>query len=631
MLKNNFLNIPYLTFITLFIGIFSLSSGLILSIKIFWFILFIVSLFLLKIKLRFKSLLIGTIALSALYIQLILNQYVMSEEFFINCLGVLIIIKFSELNDKNNLLSFNLICIVIAIASLIKGQDIISTLKSITLVILIVVNMYLIQQKEILDLNLKNIFKYLGFGLSIFPFIIIFYLIFPRAEINFKIFDQSTGSLGIPDTINLGSFSEFSNSEEEIFKLINNNYKKEDLYFRVKVFDFIEDNKSWRPSSGYYLFNQFKNSLKVKNKQDLNESYEIILEPYKKKWIPSLKNSKIASNFTEITEDYFNQTFISRNLIDRNKQVRFDKIKINISLGEDLRNYYVSTPKNISYKLKKWVSENNNSTQIEFLNKIYERFSKGNYYYNLNPQNIIGNDYESFFFDIKEGYCEHYAATFVLLARLANIPSRIVTGYYGGELNEVGNFYSFKQKDTHAWTEIWLEDRGWFRIDPTKAIPDENVKNSLNNVINYEDLNSRSLFSSKYFQRIYNYLSYVDFVWTKHLLSYDNEERKNFIKKILNFNFSIIFVWIFAPVIIFILIKLILNINSKNLMRIYLKTLLLGKRKKLGILKSDTLEEIYNKFSETEKNKYRQFFQAFEINKYSRKNFGIIETLRLIF
>ena len=59
-----------------------------------------------KIKFKFKSLLIGAFALSALYIQLILNQYVMSEEFFINCLGVLIIIKFSELNDKNNLLSF---------------------------------------------------------------------------------------------------------------------------------------------------------------------------------------------------------------------------------------------------------------------------------------------------------------------------------------------------------------------------------------------------------------------------------------------------------------------------------------------------------------------------------------------
>ena len=79
-------------------------------------------------------------------------------------------------------------------------------------------------------------------------------------------------------------------------------------------------------SSGYYLFNQFKNSLKINDKQNLNESYEIILEPYKKKWIPSLKieNSiKLYRNF----EDYFNQTFISRNLIDRNKQVRFEKLK----------------------------------------------------------------------------------------------------------------------------------------------------------------------------------------------------------------------------------------------------------------------------------------------------------------
>ena len=231
----------------------------------------------------------------------------------------------------------------------------------------------------------------------------------------------------------------------------------------------------------------------------------------------------------------------------------------------------------------------------------------------------------------QEGYCEHYAATFVLLTRLANIPSRIDTGYYGGELNDVGNFYSFKQKDTHAWAEIWLEDKGWVRIDPTKAIPDENVKNTLNNVINYEDLNSKSLFSSKYFQRISYYFSYADFIWTKHLLSYDNEERKNFIKNILNFNFSKIFVWIFAPIIFFILIKIIFNSNSKNLMKLYLYLLLIGKRKKLGILKSDTLEETFNKFNENEKIKYRQFFQAYEINKYSRKNFSIIETLRLIF
>ena len=54
---------------------------------------------------------------------------------------------------------------------------------------------------------------------------------------------------------------------------------------------------------------------------------------------------------------------------------------------------------------------------------------------------------------------------FVLLTRLAQIPSRIVTGYYGGDLNEIGNFFQFKQKDTHAWAEVWFNGR-WKEVDP---------------------------------------------------------------------------------------------------------------------------------------------------------------------
>ena len=140
--------------------------------------------------------------------------------------------------------------------------------------------MYLIQQKELLEFSFKNILKYLGFGLSIFPFIIIFYLIFPRAEVNFRLFDNSASSLGIPNTISLGSFSQFSNSDEEIFTLINKGYSQDDLYFRVKIFDYMQDNQSWRPSSSYFLFNKFKDNFKISDKIDLNNSYQIILEPY---------------------------------------------------------------------------------------------------------------------------------------------------------------------------------------------------------------------------------------------------------------------------------------------------------------------------------------------------------------
>ncbi len=631
MLKIKNYNLSVFTFLLLILCTFSLSADLTLNNKLFWFVVFIFNFLFFQINIKLKSLILGIIALGAIYIQLIFNQYVFSEEFFLNCLAILLMMKFSELKNKDNKLSFSLICLIISVASLIKGQDILSTLLSFTIVILVIINMYLIQQKELLDFNLKNVFKYLGFGLSIFPFIIIFYLVFPRAEINFRLFNPASSSLGIPDSINLGSFSEFSNSDEDVFTLINNNFKKEELYFRVKIFDYMEEDKSWRPSSSYYLFDKYKSSFKVKDGRDLNQTYQIILEPFKKKWIPSLKNSKLISNNIEISEDYFNQIYVSRDLIDRKKQISFKRYKTNYYLGEDLKDYYTKTPSNISNRLLKWVLNNNTSTPTEFLNKLFKKFSDGSYYYNLSPQNFSGNNYENFFFDLKEGYCEYYAGTFVLLARLANIPSRIVTGYYGGELNDVGDFYKFKQKDTHAWAEVWLDDKGWVRIDPTSAIPDSNVRNTLNNIFSNKQFASNSLFSSNFFKKISYYFNYADFVWTQHLLSYDDNERKNFIKELLNLNFSKIYIWIFIPLFLFLIFKLLFNLNSKNIMRFYLYLILIVKRKKFKILKSDTIQQIYLKLPEIQKNKYYKFFKAFEINKYSSTNFSIVKSLKSIF
>ena len=630
MLKIN-KNIPSITFALLGLCIFNLSENLTFNNLFFWGLLFIISYLVSNIKIKFKSIIIGIFAIGALYIQLVFNQYVFSEEFFLNCLGVLLIIKFSELSNKNNILSFNLICMIVAVASLIKGQGIISMFVSFSIIILLVINMYLIQQKEVLDFSFKNILKYLGFALSIFPFIIVFYLIFPRAEINFRLFDNSTSSLGIPDSISLGSFSQFSNSDEEIFTLINNNFNQNDLYFRVKIFDYMEVNQSWRPSSSYFLFSKFKDNFKISENKDLNKSYQIILEPYKKKWIPSLKNSQLINENIKISKDLFNQTFVSRELIDRKKQIQFKNIKSTFDLDDDIKNYYTLLPDNISKKLKLWVKENNNSTKEKFVNKIYDRFADGSYFYNLSPKNTSLNNYESFFFDDKEGYCEYYAGVFVLLSRLAGIPSRIVTGYHGGELNEIGNFYSFKQKDTHAWAEVWFDDKGWVRIDPTKAIPKENIINSLNNVFSTDNFSSSGIFSSRFIRTLSFYFNYADFVWTQHLLSYDDKQRRNFIERLLRLEFSNVFIWIFTPILIYLFVKSILNINSINLLKFRLFMILLGKRKKLNILKSDTLQQIYNKLPNEDKQKYKNYFKLFEEEIYSSNKLGFAKVLKLVF
>ena len=612
-------NINVLSFVILIFCLISIGNDISFINKIFWGSLIVVSYFLLQFKFKFKSLLIGVYGLLAIYIQLRLNQFVFSEEFFLNCLAVLLIAKYSEILTKNNQLSFCLISMVVAVASLIKGQDLLSSATSLTIIILLIINMYLIQQKEVMDFNFKNILKYLGFGLSIFPIIIIFYLLFPRAEVNFRLFDPSASSLGIPDNINLGSFREFSNSEEPVFTLINKDYKKDELYFRVKIFDYMNKNKSWRATSNIYMYNTFKNHIRINKGQNIGETYELILEPHKGRWIPSLSNSKLITNDNTILENPFNQNFSSRNPIDRKRKLEFYKFRPNQELFNRLLDYYTLVPDSISKDLKKWAVENKqNKTDKEYLNTILKTFADGSYYYNLSPENLSKNSYADFFLKNKEGYCEYFAGTFVLLARLANIPSRIVSGYLGGDLNDIGDFYVFRQKDAHAWAEIWFENEGWIRVDPTKFVPDENVRNTLNDLFSNKKT-SETLFSLKMFKYVSYYINYADFVWTQHLLSYDNTKRKSFIEDLINLKFSKVFIWIFAPIALFIFVRLLFLFNKRTLTQIIINFVIWRFKKKYKLLSSDTHQEIFNKFSSKEKIKYQKLFDNFEILKYSEQ------------
>ena len=629
MLKINLSNTKFLSLVILGICLLSISENVSFANKIFWGIITIGSIFINRFKFRFKSFLLSIYAIGLLYIQFIFNQYIFSEEFFINCLGVLLIVKYAELDNKNNLLSYNLICMVLSIASLINGQDILSSIISLSIIILLVINMYLIQQKEVMDFNFKNILKYLGFGFSIFPIIIIFYLIFPRAEINFRLFDPSKSSLGIPDTISLGSFESFANSDEKVFTLINQNFKKEDLYFRVKIFDYMEEDKSWRPSSPIYLFNTYKNSININNLKPLDEKYEIILEPHKRKWIPTLDNSSLAKQNVKIAKDPFNQTFISLDPIDRKKQFQFQKYNVEYQIGKRLIDYYTFLPQSVSNELAEWAKTNKQSrSNTEYLNHILSTFADGSYYYNLSPENNSQNSYADFFLRGKEGYCEYFAGTFVLLARLANIPSRIVSGYYGGELNTVGDFYEFRQRDTHAWAEVWLNGKGWVRVDPTSVIPSSNVRNSLNNIFNDEDNSASSIFSLKIFKNLSYYITYADFIWTRHLLSYDNNKRKSFIKDIINLQFSNIFYWIFAPIIIFIVLRLFFKINKANILTWMFNYIIWTSKKENKILNSDTHQEVLKKLKSDYQRKYQSFFNLYESFRYQNQNIELTTIFR---
>jgi len=66
------------------------------------------------------------------------------------------------------------------------------------------------------------------------------------------------------------------------------------------------------------------------------------------------------------------------------------------------------------------------------------------------------------------GWCEYFAGSFVLLARAAGYPARLVAGYKGAIYNDIENYYVVKKSYAHAWAEVYDGNGRWLRLDPTE-------------------------------------------------------------------------------------------------------------------------------------------------------------------
>ncbi len=95
-----------------------------------------------------------------------------------------------------------------------------------------------------------------------------------------------------------------------------------------------------------------------------------------------------------------------------------------------------------------------------------------NYRYTLDlPPVPSGRDpVDWFLFDVKTGYCEQFATAETLLLRSQGIPARLATGYATGDYDPVLNQAVVRERDAHAWVEVWFPRHGWVPVDPTPGV-----------------------------------------------------------------------------------------------------------------------------------------------------------------
>ena len=168
----------------------------------------------------------------------------------------------------------------------------------------------------------------------------------------------------------------------------------------------------------------------------------------------------------------------------------------------------------------------------DIISEVLKMFREQEYFYTLQPPALENDVVDEFLFNTRRGFCEHYAGSFALLMRAAGIPARVVTGYQGGEFNAVGNYLIVRQSDAHAWNEVWLENRGWLRVDPTAAVSPSRIEQGLDNALSDET----SIFRIQNRNPIFGNLLYswdsLQHSWNDWVINYDQRKQQNFLSKL---------------------------------------------------------------------------------------------------
>jgi transglutaminase-like putative cysteine protease len=314
------------------------------------------------------------------------------------------------------------------------------------------------------------------------PVTIALFLFFPRfsSPLWHLGSESSQAVTGISGEISPGSISGLSRSSEVAFRV---DFSGEippaaKRYWRGPVF-WHTDGSSWSAESDGVGEGATPSAITVTG-QTKPLLYHVTMEPSSERWLYALELPLDKPPGARLTPDF---QILRNSAPGRRLRYRLRSVTDYHTgpLTPQERKRGLQLPENITPRMielvKGWRRNSRSDTQL-LLNAL-DHFRRQEFYYTLYPPPLRQNPADQFLFESRRGFCEHYATSFTLLMRIAGIPTRLVGGYQGGEVNPVGDYLIVRQSDAHAWVEVWLPERGWRRVDPTAAVAPERIEQPL--------------------------------------------------------------------------------------------------------------------------------------------------------
>ncbi|MGJ8681405.1 transglutaminaseTgpA domain-containing protein [Paraglaciecola sp.] len=205
----------------------------------------------------------------------------------------------------------------------------------------------------------------------------------------------------------------------------------------------------------------------------------------------------------------------------------------------------LSVPQNSNPQTRDWINQlrAQHPSNKSFIQAVLAHFTSNPFQYTLTPPLMFTDPVDQFLFDKQAGFCSHYASALAFSLRLGGIPARIVTGYQGGEVvknNDQTSYVSVYQYDAHAWVEVWQQDTGWLRVDPTALVSPDRINLGLREAMSDEGsfladspFALARLTDIPWLNNIRLLLADVDYNWSRWILGFNQQSQRELFKSIL--------------------------------------------------------------------------------------------------
>ena len=312
------------------------------------------------------------------------------------------------------------------------------------------------------------------------PVMLVLFMLFPRLAPLWGVpSDAMTGRSGLSSNMQVGNIARLALDESVALRIKFDGRPppQPDLYFRGPVLSSF-DGREWQPAQvSFSSRSGVTDNLVVSG---VPISYEVTLEPTNRPWLfvmeAAAQSPALPGYQSTMQADL--QWLVNRPITElvRYKAQSYPNFRHGPTQSVAGLREFVELPPGFNPRTLTLAAEIRrdpryaNADNSQLVQVAMERLRTGGYTYTLEPGVSGQHTADEFWFDSKQGFCEHIASSFVILMRALDVPARIVTGYQGGELNAVDGFWVLRQSDAHAWTEVWQAGQGWVRVDPTSAV-----------------------------------------------------------------------------------------------------------------------------------------------------------------